>query len=43
LDPKVIVQKLQEQAERRGGIERLMEIHGRIVPEFVSLVRSASA
>ena len=43
LDPKVIVQKLREQAERRGGIERLLEIHGRIVPEFVSLVRSASA
>jgi len=39
LDPDVVVQKLYEQAERRGGIERLLEIHSRAVPDFVSLIR----
>jgi hypothetical protein len=39
LDPNVVVTKLREQAERRGGIERLLEIHSRTVPEFVGLIR----
>lgn len=39
LNPNVVVQKLREQAERRGGIERLLEIHSRTAPEFVGLIR----
>ena len=39
LDPDVVIQKLHEQAERRGGIERLLEIHSQTVPEFVDLIR----
>ena len=39
LDPDVVIQKLQEQAERRGGIARLLEIHERTVPQFTGLVR----
>jgi len=39
LDPEVVVTKLREQAERRGGIERLLEIHSRTAPEFVCLIR----
>jgi hypothetical protein len=39
LDPDVVMQKLQEQAERRGGIERLLEIHERTVPQCTSLIR----
>jgi predicted nucleic acid-binding protein len=39
LDPDVVMQKLQEQAERRGGIERLLEIHERTVPQCTNLIR----
>lgn len=39
LDPDVVVQKLHEQAERRGGIERLLEIHSRAGPDFAALIR----
>lgn len=39
LNPNVVVQKLREQAERRGGIVRLLEIHSRTAPEFVGLIR----
>ena len=39
LDPDMVIQKLYEQAERRGGIERLLEIHNRAVPAFVGLIR----
>jgi hypothetical protein len=39
LDPEVVMTKLREQAERRGGIERLLEIHSRTAPEFVCLIR----
>jgi hypothetical protein len=39
LNPEVVVTKLREQAERRGGIERLLEIHSRTVPEFGNLIR----
>ncbi len=39
LDPDAVIQKLQEQAERRGEIERLLEIHKRTVPQFVDVIR----
>jgi hypothetical protein len=39
LDLEVVVTKLREQAARRGGIERLLEIHSRTAPEFVYLIR----
>ena len=38
LDPDVVVQKLQEQGERRGGIARLLEIHSRTAPGFAGLI-----
>jgi hypothetical protein len=34
-----VIQKLQEQAERRGEIERLLEIDKRTVPQFVGVIR----
>ena len=40
LAPEVVVKKLQEQAARHGGVERLLSIHNRIAPEFVALIRS---
>jgi predicted nucleic acid-binding protein len=39
LDADLVVQKLREQAEKRGGIERLLGIHAKTVPKFVELVR----
>jgi hypothetical protein len=39
LDPKTVFAIVREQAEQHGGWERLMSIHGRAVPEFVSLLR----
>lgn len=40
LDAALVVQKLSEQAEKRGGIERLLEIHSKTVPQFVDLFRA---
>lgn len=40
LDPKTVFAVVQEQAEQHGGWERLMGIHSRVVPQFVSLLRS---
>jgi predicted nucleic acid-binding protein len=37
---EVVLAKLAEQAAQRGGMKRLLEIHGRAVPEFTNLVRS---
>jgi hypothetical protein len=42
LAPEVVVQKLQEQAARHGGMERLLSIHNKIAPEFVALIHKHS-
>jgi len=39
LDPNAVFAVIREQAEQHGGWERLMSIHSRTVPEFVSLLR----
>jgi len=39
LQPEVVIEKIKEQAARHGGLERLLTIHGKTVPEFVSLLR----
>jgi hypothetical protein len=39
LDADVVLQKLREQVERRGGIKRVQEIDKLIVAQFVGLVR----
>jgi predicted nucleic acid-binding protein len=39
LAPDVAAQKLYEQSARHGGMERLLIIHNKIVPEFVGLIR----
>jgi len=39
LNPETVVQKLNEQAARRGGVNRLLEIHAKTAPEFVGLIR----
>jgi hypothetical protein len=33
-----VAQKLREQAAQHGGIERLLNIHIKIAPEFVALI-----
>ncbi len=43
LDPAMIAAVLGEQAARHGGWERLMAIHDKSVPEFVSLLRQHPA
>lgn len=40
LAPETVFAVVREQAAQHGGWERLMGIHGRTVPEFVSLLRS---
>jgi predicted nucleic acid-binding protein len=42
LDAGLVIQKLHEQAEKRGGIERLLHIHTKTVPQFVDLIRRHS-
>jgi hypothetical protein len=39
LAPEVVTRKLLEQADQHSGVQRLMEIHGKTVPDFVALVR----
>jgi predicted nucleic acid-binding protein len=39
LQPKVVIEKIKEQAAQHGGMERLLTIHCKTVPEFVSLLR----
>jgi predicted nucleic acid-binding protein len=39
LAPDVVTRKLLEQADQHRGAQRLMEIHEKIVPGFVALVR----
>jgi hypothetical protein len=39
LDPEAVFTVIREQSEQHGGWERLMSIHSRTVPEFVSLVQ----
>jgi len=39
LQPEVVIEKIREQAAEHGGMERLLTIHGKTVPEFVSLLR----
>lgn len=39
LDPATVLAVVTEQAAKHGGWERLMGIHSKIVPEFVSLSR----
>ncbi len=41
LAPEVVVRKLNEQAERHGGMQRLLSIHNSIVPGFVALLRAS--
>ncbi len=38
LDPEMVVTVVREQAAQHGGWNRLMAIHNRTVPEFVSLL-----
>ena len=39
LDSATVLAKLQEQAAGRGGMDRLLEIHCKTVPEFTELIR----
>jgi hypothetical protein len=40
LDHQIVIDKLMQQSElHSGGIDRLLSIHHRTVPEFVELVR----
>lgn len=39
LEPGVVAEKINEQAARHGGLDRLLAIHNKTVPEFVSLLR----
>jgi len=39
LDPKAVFTVVREQAEQHGGWERLMGVHSKTVPEFVTLLR----
>lgn len=39
LGANLVAKKLREQAEKRGGIERMLRIHARTAPKFVNLVR----
>jgi hypothetical protein len=39
LDPPTVFTVLREQAAQHGGWERLMAVHGRTVPQFVSVLR----
>lgn len=40
LDPRAVFSVVREQAEQHGGWERLMDIHTKTVPGFVSLLRN---
>lgn len=39
LDETTVLAKLEEQAARRGGMKRLLEIHQKTMPKFVALIR----
>jgi len=39
LDETTVLAKLEEQASRRGGMKRLLEIHQKTMPKFVALIR----
>jgi predicted nucleic acid-binding protein len=41
LNPAAVLHKVQEQAEQRGGIERLLTIHAQTVPVFTTLLRES--
>jgi predicted nucleic acid-binding protein len=41
LNPAVVLHKLQQQAEQRGGLERLLAIHAQTVPTFTDLLRES--
>lgn len=41
LNSAVVLGKLQEQADGRGGLERLLAVHTKTVPTFTELVREA--
>jgi predicted nucleic acid-binding protein len=43
LDPHVVVDKIEEQVAQHGGWERLMSIHRKTVPGFVSLISQPPA
>jgi hypothetical protein len=38
-EPEIVNEKIKEQAAQHGGLERLLQIHERTVPGFVSLLR----
>jgi hypothetical protein len=38
LDPKTVFTVVREQAQQHGGWDRLMDIHNKTVPQFVSLL-----
>ena len=42
LAPDVVHQKLNEQAAKHGGLEHLLQIHSKIAPHFVNLIRQLS-
>jgi hypothetical protein len=35
----VVTEKIKEQAAQHSGLERLLTIHGKSVPEFASILR----
>jgi predicted nucleic acid-binding protein len=43
LAPQVVCRKLNEQADQHGGMERLLSVHDKVVPRFVTLLREHSA
>jgi hypothetical protein len=42
LEPEVVAEKVNEQAARHGGLERLLAIHNKTVPNFVALLHKRS-
>ena len=43
LDPEAVFTVVRQQAEQHGGWDRLMSIHNKTVPEFVSLLNRRSS
>jgi predicted nucleic acid-binding protein len=37
---QIVARKLQEQASRHGGVERLLSIHQKTVPQFTEVIRT---
>ena len=43
LNPAAVAAKVREQAKQRGGLGRLLAIHGKTVPGFAELIRREAA